>query len=222
MVVRIKPPITKNLDEAMRKFPHFNKYMRQIVREMDEPEFVIKLERDMKKQKTPNVIYPVGDPLFIHIYKKEGIINYIVIEPQMDDELKKLNEKILEKMVSIANRFEVPDKVEDMAPVLTKIYDMVVVVDEKHQGENLLTKKIHLKKWDYDMVKYYLIRDRVGYGKLEPLFLDPYLEDIHCVGVGAISSIHKVFEMVRSNIVFSNDFELNKYMVETSERVERP
>jgi len=62
----------------------------------------------------------------------------------------------------------------------------------------------------------------VGYGKLEPLFLDPYIEDIHCVGVGSLSLVHKVFEMLRTNIVFSDDFELNKYLVETSERVERP
>ncbi len=222
MAVRQKPPITKNQDEAMRKFPHFNKYMRQIVREMPEPQYMLKLDRNLKTEKNPNIIYPVGDPIFIHIFRKEGIINYVVIEPQMEEDIKKLNDKILERMVAIANRFEVPDKVEDMAPILNKIYDMVVVMDEKHQGENILTKKIHLKKWDYDMIKYYLIRDRVGYGKLEPLFLDPYLEDIHCVGVGAISSIHKVFEMVRTNIIFSTDFELNKYMVETSERVERP
>jgi archaeal flagellar protein FlaI len=81
---------------------------------------------------------------------------------------------------------------------------------------------VHLTPPQYEMIKYFLIRDRVGYSKLEPLFLDPYLEDIHCTGVGTISSIHKIFEMVRTNVVFSNDYDLNKYIVETSERVERP
>jgi archaeal flagellar protein FlaI len=109
-----------------------------------------------------------------------------------------------------------------MEPVLTKLYDEVVQVHEKDSGVRLMSHKVFLSQWDYDMIKYYLVRDRVGYGKLEPIFLDPYIEDIHCTGVGSISLVHKVFEMLRTNVVFSDDFELNKYMVETSERVERP
>jgi len=223
MVIRRKPPITKNFDDALRKFPHFSKYIRRITREMGEPEFFLRLERNMKQLEFPNIIYPVGDPIFIHVYRKKGEPTiYHVIEPEMDDKLKKLNEKILDKMVAIAHKYPVPDKIEDMEPVLTKLYDEVVIVDEKGKASNLLSNRVRMSRWEYDMIKYYLLRDRVGYGKLEPLFLDPYIEDIHCVGVGAISLVHKVFEMLRTNIVFTDDFELNKYMVETSERVERP
>jgi len=223
MVMRRKPAATKGFDEAMRKFPHLSKYIRKVSREMGEPQWMTKLDRELKKLEFPNVIYPVGDPIFIHIYRKKGEpAIYHVIEPEMTDELKKLNEKILDKMVAIAHKYPVPDKVEDMEPVLIKLYDEVVEVTGKSAASKLLSHKIFLKSWDYEMIKYYLIRDRVGYGKLEPLFLDPYIEDIHCVGVGAISLVHKVFEMLRTNIVFSDDYELNKYMVETSERVERP
>jgi len=221
--MRRKPAATKTLADAMRKFPHLSKYYRKVVREMGEPQFFTKLDRELKKLELPNLIYPVGDPIFIHVYRKKGEPSiYHVIEPEMDSQLRKLNERILDKMVGIAHKYPVPDKVEDMEPVLTKIFDEVVEVSGGRSGSKLTSSKIQLSQWDYDMIKYYLIRDRVGYGKLEPLFLDPYIEDIHCVGVGAISLVHKVFEMLRTNIVFSDDFELNKYMVETSERVERP
>jgi len=223
MVIRRKPAVTKSQDECMRKYPHLAKYMRKVTRDMGEPKWTIKLDRELKNLEFPNIIYPVGDPLFIHIYRKKGEpAIYHVIEPEMDDVLKKLNDRILDKMVAIAHKYPVPDKIEDMEPVLTKLYDEVVEMVEGRSGTRLMSSRIQLKRWDYDMIKYYLVRDRVGYGKLEPLFLDPYIEDIHCVGVGSISLVHKVFEMLRTNIVFSDDFDLNKYMVETSERVERP
>jgi archaeal flagellar protein FlaI len=225
MVKRRKPAATKSFDDAMRKFPHLSKYIRKITKELGEPEWFLKLDRELKKVEFPNLVYPVGDPIFVHIYRKKGEPKMMhVIEPEMSDELKKINEKILNKMIAIAHKYSVPDKIEDMDPILTKIFEEVVVVDKKAKKSknNLFSNKVHLSQWDYDMVKYFLIRDRIGYGKLEPIFLDPYIEDIHCVGVGSISLIHKVFEMLRTNIVFTDDFELNKYMVETSERVERP
>jgi archaeal flagellar protein FlaI len=223
MAMRRKPPVTTNYAEAQRKFPHLAKYVRRIAREMPEPEFTAQLGREMKVIEFPNVIYPVGDPIFIHVYKKKGeSIKYSVIEPELTDEEKKINDLILERMVNIANRYPIPDRIEDMEPVLLKIYEDIVQVDEHKKGFNLFTNKIHLNQIQYENLKYFLIRNRIGYGKLEPLFLDPYLEDIHCVGVGAVSCIHKIFEMVRTNIVFSKDLELNKYIVETSERVERP
>ncbi len=223
MVVRRKPPVTRSYDEAMRKFPHLARYVRKTTREMGEPEWYTRLDRDLKSLEFPNLIYPVGDPLFIHIYRKKGEPTiYHVIEPEMDDRLRKLNDKILDKMIAISNKYPVPDKIEDMEPILGKIFDEVVEVEHGGKAPGFLTTKIRLARMDYDMIRYYLIRDRVGYGKLEPLFLDPYIEDIHCVGVGSLSLVHKVFEMLRTNIVFSDDFELNKYLVETSERVERP
>ncbi len=223
MVKRRKPPITKSFDEAMRKFPHFARYIRKISKELGQPEFKVKLTRDMKNIPEPNIIYPVGDPLFVHIYRRKGEhITYAVIEPQMDAKTKELYEKILDRMIAIANRRPVPDKIEDMQPVIEEIYDEVVTKEEVRFPKSILTNKIKLTKNQYDLIKYFIIRDRIGYGKLEPMFLDPYLEDIHCVGVGRLSSVHKVFEMVYTNIEFKDDYELNKYIVETSERVERP
>jgi archaeal flagellar protein FlaI len=223
MVVRRKPPVSKSFDDAMRRFPHLSRYVRKITREMGEPEFQTRLERSMKNIEFPNILYSVGDPLFVHVYRRKGEPTmYHVVEPEMDEKMKKLNEKILDKMVAIAHRYPVPDKIEDMEPVLDKIYNEVVQVDDKKRGSVLMSSKLHLSREEYDMIRYYLVRDRIGYGKLEPIFLDPYIEDIHCTGVGAISLVHKVFEMLRTNVVFSDDFEINKYMVETSERVERP
>ena len=224
MAKRRKPPVTTEKEAALRKFPHLAKYYRQATRELGEPEWYTKLDRKMKNISMPNLIYPIGDPLFVHIYRKpQEPIKYHVIEPELSDEEKELHEKILDKMIDTAHRHPVPDKVEDMEPVITKILDEVTYVKEEGNSlSNIFLNKIPLTKRQYENIKYFIIRNRIGYSKLEPLFLDPYLEDMHCVGVGAMSCIHKIFEMVRTNLVFGDDYELNRFIVETSERVERP
>lgn len=57
---------------------------------------------------------------------------------------------------------------------------------------------------------------------LEPLLRDVYIEDISCVGIGSVWIVHKIFGSIQTNVEFTNDIELNKYIVESSERVERP
>lgn len=224
MVKRRKPPKTTEYDAAIRKFPHLAEYIKTVTRTVGEPAFYDKLDRKMKNINMPNLIYPVGDPLFVHVYRRPNeSISYHVIEPELTEDESELYNRILDRMIDLAHRYPVPDRVEDMEPVILKILDEVVHI--KDQG-NLLSAyflhKIPLTRTQYENIKYFVIRNRVGYGKLEPLFLDPYLEDMHCVGVGGMSCIHKIFEMVRTNIVFKDDYELNRYMVETSERVERP
>ncbi|RMF05542.1 hypothetical protein D6764_04500 [Candidatus Woesearchaeota archaeon] len=221
---RKKPPITKDFQVALQKFPHLREYVNQVTAKYGEPEFYPELDRSMKTIPNPNLIYPVGDPLFVHIYKKEGETFYHVIEPTMSEEVQKLHDRIMDKMIEIAHRLPVPDRIEDAEPILLELFNELVEVGDSKPNPiaKALSSKIILTKEQYETIKYFLIRNRVGYGKLEPLFNDPYLEDIHCVGVGNISCIHKVFEMVRTNINFPNDLVLNKYMLETSERVERP
>lgn len=225
MAARRKPPKTENLDQAMRKFPHLAQYVKKIRREMGEPEFHTQLDRKMKAIDMPNLLYPIGDPLFVHVYRKpKEPKRYHVIEPELSEEENILHEKILDKMIDLAHRYPVPDKAEDMEPIILKILDEVILIIDENVNpvEKVFSDKIKLTRLQYENIKYFIIRNRVGYSKLEPLFLDPYLEDMHCVGVGGMSCIHKVFEMVRTNIVFKDDLELNRYLVETSERVERP
>ena len=215
----------QSLELAMAHYPHFRRYIDEFSKHHPLPKYATKLEYSMKGE-TPNIIYPVGEPLFVHIFKEPGEpAKYIVIEPTMDDDVKPLNEKIMDKMVEIAHRLPVPRKLEDVTPVLIKIMNEIVMVGE-HQPGNLfkakLANKVLVTQEQYDIIKYYLLRNRVGYSKLEPLFNDPYIEDIHCTGVGNIKLVHKIFEMLRCNLEFPDDLDVNKYILETSERVERP
>ncbi|RJQ18095.1 hypothetical protein C4573_00025 [Candidatus Woesearchaeota archaeon] len=222
-----KDKITKTttLQEAIQKYPHVAAYVKKITEEIGEPEFYVQLESSMKKTvKFPNLIYPVGDPIFIHIYRKKGShTEYNVIQPEMTPEEQLIFNKIVDKLVDVAHTMPVPDKVSQIGDVMMKLYEMVTTVGSQQAGMfNKFNAKIALTKDQDELFRYYLIRNRLGYGRLDPLFKDPYLEDIHCTGVGQIKAVHKVFDMIFSSIVFKDDADLNSYIVETTERVERP
>jgi len=216
----------ENFQLATAHYPHLKRYIEEFTKQNPTPKYYKEINYSLKSEGVPNLIYPVGDPLFVHIFKLEkDTMKYVVIEPLMDDETLKINEHVMDKMVEIAHELPVPDKTEDIGPILIKILNKIVAVGEKTpaslfraqmQNKSLVTEE------QYNIIRYYLLRNRVGYSKLEPLFNDPYIEDIHCTGIGKIKLVHKIFEMLRCSIEFSQDMDLNKYMLETSERVERP
>ncbi len=214
-----------SLAEAMAKYPHVRTYIQEVTRRMGEPQFFSKLDRSMRSMKAPNLVYPIGDPIFIHIYLEPGKgMRYIVIEPKMTEHEEQLYNRILDKLIEVAHTLPVPDDKSAIGDVLIRLIDRVIEVKEGKPSPLLepFSSKVRLTQKENDIIRYYLIRNRIGYGKLEPVFNDPNLEDIHCTGVGSLSMIHKIFGMVYTNIEFRDDKELNKYVIEVTERVERP
>ncbi len=63
-------------------------------------------------------------------------------------------------------------------------------------------------------IGYYVERDLLGYGPLDPIFRDPNIEDISCNGVGIpIYVWHRKFESLPTNIVFKNEKDLDEYVL---------
>jgi flagellar protein FlaI len=59
-------------------------------------------------------------------------------------------------------------------------------------------------------ILYYLERDLIGYGKIDPLICDPFIEDISCLGLNKpVYLWHRKYENMRTNIVFSDEEELD-------------
>ena len=63
-------------------------------------------------------------------------------------------------------------------------------------------------------ILYYLIRDTVGYGVIDPLMKDEYIEDISCDGIGKPVYVwHQKYESIPTNIKFTIDSELDKMVL---------
>jgi flagellar protein FlaI len=60
---------------------------------------------------------------------------------------------------------------------------------------------------------YYFARDFIRLGKIEPLMLDPLIEDISCDGAKIpIYVWHRDYESIGTNVVFQTDEELNTFV----------
>ncbi len=63
-------------------------------------------------------------------------------------------------------------------------------------------------------ILYYIERDIVGYGKIDPIMHDSYVEDISCSGVNKhIFLWHRRYENIRTNIFFREEQELDDFIM---------
>ena len=72
------------------------------------------------------------------------------------------------------------------------------------------------------VVKYLMVRDKLGLGMLEPMIRDTNIEDISCSGLGALFIEHKVFDSLRTSYEFATHEELDEYVLRLSERIKKP
>ncbi len=223
---------TLDFNEAMSKFSHLREYVNKISQTEGMPEFKTKLDKSMRTIDNPNIIYPVGDPIFVHLSRGASSssnssenIKYKAIMPILNETESELYELVVNRIIEIAHTARVPNSDEELKNILIDLYNQIITISDKEEKPGLLHsfgKKISLNEEQYHNILFNLIKDRLGYGQLEPLLRDIYIEDISCIGVGDVWIVHKIFESIETNVIFEDDLILNKYVVESSERVERP
>ncbi len=82
-----------------------------------------------------------------------------------------------------------------------------IIIDE-HQAVIAGTNPVGLKK-----IMYYLERDLVGFGRIDGLICDPYIEDISCLGVNKpIFLWHRKYESAKTNIIYTDEEELDDFI----------
>ncbi|MCA9496919.1 MAG: type II/IV secretion system ATPase subunit [Nanoarchaeota archaeon] len=216
---------TENFNEAQAKFAHLRQYVAKVSQKIGIPEFMVQLDRSLRELDNPNILYPVGDPIFIHLYKEDGAVKFHVIMPELDQAEKEYYDAILDRIIEVAHTAKVPNSQDELRDILISLYNEVIHISHPPERPNFLNslgKKITISEAQYHNILFHLVKDRLGYGMLEPLLRDIYIEDISCIGIGEIWIVHKVFGSIATDIIFDNDIDLNKYIVESSERVERP
>ncbi|MDK2914990.1 MAG: archaeal flagellar protein FlaI [Thermococcaceae archaeon] len=217
-----KKQISDSLDVAMARNPHLRQYINNFVKKTGKfPEFFPQLSRDMKEIKYPNIIYPVGDPIFIHIYgDPQTEKKYIVVEPRIETPQEEEKYEILkDKILELAPQKKIPEETEEFERFLDELIDEAT----KRVGGGLFSRnRVSFSKGEIEKFRYLLKRDIIGIGPLEPLMRDPYIEDIHIIGANYVSLIHKIFEAMPTNITFGDNLRLADYFKNLSERIGRP
>ncbi len=217
------------LSRVLERNPHLSIYMQKYAQETKQtPKFVDTLAKDISKESYVDVVYPVGDPIFIHLHGSKDIgQHYDVIQPLMTEELETQYDRVVERIFLESGKEKVHITDEEFNDVLDKLMAEIIKVSDLSGPSKLVqlfkpSNKIYLRPNELKIVEYYVKRNVLQNGVLEPVLRDPYIEDIHCVGVREINLYHKILGMVETNIRFKDVVELDKYAKSMSERMGRP
>ena len=219
------------LKDALKRNPHLGRYIDEFKkREGVVPTFVPTLSRDMKSLPRPNLIYPVGDPIFIHIYTdREGNRKYIAIEPRLTPDEEPKYQLLMDKMLELAPQERVPRDDEELSELIDTLLEKIVEIvpekvplEKKRKFLSFGFEKLKLTEEEVYKFRYLIKRDVIGVGPLEPLIRDPYIEDIHVIGPHNTHIVHKIFDMLPTNIDFKDDVYMAEYLKNLGERIGRP
>lgn len=74
------------------------------------------------------------------------------------------------------------------------------------------------------LYEYYILRDFIGFGRLQPLMNDPNIEDISCDGVNIPVFIYHrnpIIGSIRTNVIFTTKDELDDFVMRLSQKCGR-
>ena len=158
------------------------------------------------------MVYPLDNKFeLIKIVKNTDTLDkyYMVVLPVLNDNeskfLKYLHETLLSTLTIRLDEIEFND---EMISYLKKNIDEII---SKY--------KIEINSDLKERLFYFINRDFIGFGKIDPVMSDPHIEDISCDGPRVPLYIyHREYGSLKSNIVFDNETELSAFVVKLSQK----
>ncbi len=172
-----------------------------------------------------NIIYSVGDELgdaYIHVCP--SLNRYISVEWPISDEKRVTLDRIRAAMLVRAAKEKAIKTDDERKELIETLFNDVVRTKEMGFADRIKKSyTIPVPEEDRALYRYYIHRDINGYGPINTIMRDPYIEDVHAIGTENISLIHKAFQFgLESNVRFADDTYLNSFLIALSERIGRP
>jgi flagellar protein FlaI len=160
-----------------------------------------------KKSSVFREVYPIAEPNVYAAVVRDPVsqkIRYEIIEPT----LLKEEQQYLQEIKSLLME-ELDVDVKDL--------------ESRENAKEYLKRKVNQVIKDYKLkapseaiekLMYFIIRDYLGYGKIDPIMRDHMIEDISADGVNIpIYVWHREYESLPTNIVYKSPEELNSFLV---------
>lgn len=149
--------------------------------------------------------YVVKDP-FVRIGISEeldGSRRYRVIEPRLTAKEKS---QLAELKDTLKNGLEIDVAQFDPAKAVAYLTE---------QTRDIIRKfGFKVPKDTYDKLFYFVERDFLHYGKIDPIMRDPNIEDISCNGPALpVYVFHRTYESIPTNVLFKTQEELEKFVL---------
>jgi len=160
-----------------------------------------------KKSVVFREVYPIAEPNVYAAVVRDPVsqkMRYEVIEPTLLREeqkhLKEIKTLLMEELDVSINDLETKEN----ATQYLKRKVVQVIKDYK----------LKIPEEAVEKLMYFIVRDYVGYGKIDPLMRDRMIEDISADGVNIpIYVWHREYESLPTNIVYKSADELNSFIV---------
>jgi archaeal flagellar protein FlaI len=167
----------------------------------------IVIDTEAKKPTMFKEAYPIQEPYVYAAIVKDPETHktrYEIIEPTFQKEeekqLKDLKSFLMEEVDVNLKDIETREKAENYLREKTK--------------ETIKKHRMKIPPEAIDKLVYYIIRDFIGYGKIDPLMKDHLIEDISADGVNIpIYVWHRMYESIPTNIVFKEETELDSFII---------
>ena len=160
-----------------------------------------------KKSAVFREVYSIAEPNVYAAVVRDPMtqkMRYEVIEPTLLQEEQKYLDEIKALLME-----ELDVSIKDLE---TK--EKATEYLKRKVGEVIRDYKLKIPAEAIDKLMYYIVRDYIGYGKIDPLMRDHMIEDVSCDGVNIpIYVWHREYESLPTNIVYKGAEELNSFIV---------
>jgi len=214
----------KEEEKIIKDNPHLQMYLEEIRNKIERPMFYSKVPRDLKEEKYPNIIYPTKGSVFIHIFRTKDMEGkeYHAIEPSLNEKEKRKRDQLLELLYEKAPFWKAVRTDDELKEAIRVLMDKLTILDERSAGIVKVTGgRLRVTSVEKKSIEYDITKNIIGGGPLEPFMRDPYLEDIHIITGENVHLIHKVFEMIKTNIFIDKEW-ANTFSQEFSEKIGSP
>ncbi len=209
--------LSQPLREVCEEYASLSDYLHVLpMGEIGVPEYYPKLTRDLVDLPKHNLIYPIRNGLFVHVYPTLGARNiYVALEPHLTVDLGEIEEQMEYELLDWVEEIGSAETEEEKRKALVTALDAILTTDGRGG-------KIEVTPRQKEAIKYLVLRDKVGLGVLQPLLGDPHIEDVSCSGVGNIFIEHKIFKSLQSTIHFETEEDLDEFVVWMGEAIRKP
>jgi len=162
---------------------------------------------DNKKPPVFQEVYPLSEPYVYAAIVRDPTtqkIRYETIEPTLlkeeENQLNEIKNLLIEEVDVSLKDLETREKAEEY--LKGKVREIVK------------DYRIKIAEEAIDKLIYYILRDFIGYGKIDSLMKDHLIEDISADGVNIPVYIwHREYESLPTNIIYRDADELNSFIV---------
>ena len=226
---RAKP--SDELRQIAARRPHLRDHLKKFKQITGEfPMLIDEADSDYESDR-PNVLYPVGGPIFCHVYGDIGQdTKYYAIEPELDEEEGVVFDKVRNRLLQKSVNKPAPESEAEYDDRIGELLQETTTIRNEDGNSGVLTRlsnmtdvgSVEVTESTYENILYRLNRDIVGLGPLEPVMRDPANEDIHVIGRSECHVDHGVYGMLQTTVEWESEEDFDQWLRNMGERMGDP